>query len=613
MKGMRFGFQNATLVRDGLLIVALPLFFSLVFIGCLSYLLDQSEQETKRQTHYQQVLNDEKDLIKYFVDAAAHISRWSMLHSSGSFGRYQAARAQLVKTIAHCKLLIAQDSEQLATVNRMEAIERRLFGLIDSVSQSSSGSNDFTLLHIASLRTEMESLITAYETEGNALLDRELKKARTTVPSTQWQLWIKQTLGLGIFMNFLLSFAMALFFTLTISQRLLRMRDNMLLLASEKPLNPVLRGSDEIATLDRWFHEMAGALSTAKETEKQILENVPVGLVIINERGIIELANSSSEEMFNTNPGNLIGENLISLFAGKSREEKQRFFAELSQKAPGRSSEVIAVRQGGETFPAEVSLTELNMQEGKRLLTTIVDVTERHEIERLKREFVAMVSHDLRTPLTSVQSTLALVATGTIGALTEKGQALTKKAQAQVLRLINLINDLLMIEKMEAGKFDIHLEEVDLADILLQSVEAVQRDADERKVSIEAPATDVHLSADPARIVQVLVNLLANAVKFSPPQSSVKISVQESPEWVELRVADHGRGIPPEYRELVFERFGQVLPSDSREKGGTGLGLPICKLIVEGHRGRIGVEGTNGQGSTFWFRIPKTANSPACV
>jgi PAS domain S-box-containing protein len=613
MKGMKFRFQNAKLVRNGLLIVSVPLFFGVFFVLILSHLLHESEQETDREMHMQKVMASETRLLATFLDAVTQMSSWSMYKHPDMLGNYYQARKDLVESFKNTRELVGNDPTQQETLDRMDLIQKRLFSLIDSIAKSAREGGDFGLVHIAGLRTQLESLLAAYKNEGSALLQREFDRSQAKAPVSTWRLWIQQFIILGGVLNFLLTLSLALFFTKTISQRLLLMRDNMARLASDMPLNRVSRGTDEIATLDQWFHQMAEDLEAAKKTEKQILANMPVGLAIANERGVIELTNSTTEEMFSAQSGALIGEALATLFADRNTDERRGFLKMLSEKAAGRSLEMIARRTNGERFPVEVSVTELDMQGGKRWLATIVDVTQRHEIERLKREFVAMVSHDLRTPLTSLQSTLALINAGALGQLTERGQRMAKRAEGESVRLINLIGDLLFIEKMESGKFDIHLEDVDLSDVLLQSVEAVQKDAQAREVVIETPATEAHVSADPDRLVQVLVNLLSNAIKFSPEKGVVALSVKESEDWVELRVADHGRGIPPEYRDIIFERFAQVEASDSREKGGTGLGLPICKLIVEGHRGRIGVESTNGHGSTFWFRIPKTEDSPACV
>src|SRR5262249_50011568 len=143
-----------------------------------------------------------------------------------------------------------------------------------------------------------------------------------------------------------------------------------------------------------------------------------------------------------------------------------------------------------------------------------------------------------------------------------------------------------------------------LNEVIQASIDSVSTYADQNGIHLEGPDTQIPLYADPDRIVQVLVNLLSNAIKFSPGDSSVVVSATAVDDEVEVRVKDRGRGVPAHLREAVFERFRQVASSDATDKGGTGLGLPICKEIVELHGGKIGVESEEGQGSTFWFRLP---------
>jgi signal transduction histidine kinase len=149
---------------------------------------------------------------------------------------------------------------------------------------------------------------------------------------------------------------------------------------------------------------------------------------------------------------------------------------------------------------------------------------------------------------------------------------------------------------------------IPLANVLERSDQAVRSFAEQNGIRLEIQPTSTMVYADGDRLVQVLVNLISNAVKFSPKGAPVTIAVQEIPNWVEVKVIDHGRGIPAKYKGLLFQRFQQVDASDSKKKGGTGLGLAICKGIIEAHNGNIGVESEEGKGSVFWFRIPPVAN-----
>lgn len=232
------------------------------------------------------------------------------------------------------------------------------------------------------------------------------------------------------------------------------------------------------------------------------------------------------------------------------------------------------------------------------------------EAQRMRQTFVAMISHDLRTPLTNVQAYLSLVSEGILGEVPALVKTEAEKTEANVSRLIRLINDLLTLEKMEAGKMQMSCKVVYLESLIEKSIEAIDEFAKGHDVKLEFEETNVELYADPDRLMQVLINLASNAVKFSPKGGTVRIVSIEDPDFVEVQVIDQGRGVPEAYRETIFEKYKQVKTEDGTKKGGTGLGLPICKMIVEQLGGSIGVRSEEGKGSTFWFKLPLKASEP---
>ena len=170
-------------------------------------------------------------------------------------------------------------------------------------------------------------------------------------------------------------------------------------------------------------------------------------------------------------------------------------------------------------------------------------------------------------------------------------------------RLIRLINDLLDIEKMETGKLDMTFANTDLYSIFDKSIGSIADFAASRQVEVSVEPTKLSVQADADRLVQVMVNLLSNAIKFSPSESTVKITACRDDQWVEISVSDQGRGIPIEHLKTIFERFQQVKSSEAQTESGSGLGLTICKSIIEQHGGAIGVESELGKGSSFWFKV----------
>jgi PAS domain S-box-containing protein len=259
----------------------------------------------------------------------------------------------------------------------------------------------------------------------------------------------------------------------------------------------------------------------------------------------------------------------------------------------------------GTRFPVEYTCTPI-VEEGRiaGAVITFRDVTVRREVDRMKDEFVSVVSHELRTPLTSIRGSLGLLAAGKGGEVSPAGARLLEIAVQNTDRLIRLINDILDLERIEAGKVGLELSRADAAALIRHAAEVMQPMADRAGVAFQAGGASVAVTADGDRILQVLTNLLSNAVKFSPPGSTVEVGVERHGGEALFRVADRGRGIPADRLEAVFERFQQVDSSDSRQKGGTGLGLAIARSLVQQHGGRIWAESVMGEGTTFRFTLP---------
>jgi PAS domain S-box-containing protein len=267
-------------------------------------------------------------------------------------------------------------------------------------------------------------------------------------------------------------------------------------------------------------------------------------------------------------------------------------------------------RLDGTSFPVEYSSKPMLDEDGNQLGSVVIfrDVTERRAIERLKSEFVSTVSHELRTPLTSIRGALGLLGSGLLGSIGEKGRRMLEIAVSNTDRLVRLINDILDLERIGSGKVEIARSLVDANTVMVQALEGLQSMADEAGVRLTHVPAAGALWGDSDRIIQTLTNLLGNAIKFSPPDTTVTLTGVAGQTHFAFCVADQGRGIPDEKLETIFERFSQIDASDSRDKGGSGLGLAICQSIVSAHGGRIWAESNRPSGSRFQFTIP-LANS----
>ena len=241
------------------------------------------------------------------------------------------------------------------------------------------------------------------------------------------------------------------------------------------------------------------------------------------------------------------------------------------------------------------------------VIVVVTDISYFKEIDRVKSEFISTVSHELRTPLTSIKGALGIVASGTVGELTGEASSLIKIANHNSERLINLINDILDVEKLESGKFELHLHPLNFKTTIEKAVSSLKGYADQFDVGIKfEPEVDhvVFIEGDEDRLIQALSNLISNAIKFSPTNDVVKINLTADDAIMRVSVTDNGPGIADEFHDKLFEKFTQADSSDSRQKGGTGLGLNITKNIVETHNGVIDFDSKPGEGATFYFELP---------
>ncbi|MEE8395084.1 MAG: HAMP domain-containing sensor histidine kinase, partial [bacterium] len=235
------------------------------------------------------------------------------------------------------------------------------------------------------------------------------------------------------------------------------------------------------------------------------------------------------------------------------------------------------------------------------------DITERKKIEAMKNEFVSVVSHELRTPLTAIMGTLQILKSGMAGALGKKAAEIVGIAEKNSERLLRLINDILDVDKIDSGGISFNMSPVRLHALVAHSVKVNRAlgESDGITLKLAEEACDTLVLGDYDRLMQVMANLLSNAVKFSPEKGEVEVAVSPQNGSVRVTVRDHGGGVPEEFREHAFEKFSQADRSPSRPKGGTGLGLNICKSIVEKHSGSIDFHAVADGGTVFFFDLPE--------
>lgn len=464
--------------------------------------------------------------------------------------------------------------------------------------------------------------------------EQQEAQRRSSIEYAEYDWQLRTALNLSLVLSGALAFGLAAYFNFSTTNRLKKLMKNTISLSVGKAPPETVSGDDELGQIDRLFHKMYGDLSVLRQRERALLDNAAEAIISINTDLKVCEFNQAAARLFGADHsdgdddgartssssssgegsggagsgGALMGANLrlASLIAEDHFEAViNRFEAAEAEDREIRFETRIKTLQG-ELVDTSWSVTY--SKEQMSLYCVIQDIRARKELERLKSDFVNMLSHDLRTPLNAVQASLE-IASSEHFQLPPEVKVYLDRAQSNLGLSLSLINQLLELEKMEAGIVSLSLDGVSSAEIFNKACLAVVSLAESKKVAIKRTGQNLDFVGDADRLVQVMINLLGNALKFSP--SGSKITVRDElrhdvggQDWARISITDQGRGIPVAKLGQIFDRFQQVDPQDAREKAGSGLGLAICKAIVEAHGGRIGVSSSEGIGSTFWFELP---------
>ena len=374
----------------------------------------------------------------------------------------------------------------------------------------------------------------------------------------------------------------------------------------------------------------------AERRFRELLEAAPDAILEVDQEGRIVLLNRVTERLFGYSREELLGRPVEMLVpqAARGRHDQHRanYQAHPSTRPMGSGLALEGLRKDGTRFPVEISLSPTQSDQGFRVTAVIRDVSDRKTAEaalaatyrelaernmeveranRLKSEFLASMSHELRTPLHTVIGFAELLGEETQGPLNDKQKRFIQHIHKDSLHLLELINDVLDLSKIEAGRVHLRRELFDFSSVLEESMASIRPQGQSKSQIFETSvAKPLPLEADPLRVKQVLVNLLSNAVKFTPEGGRIGVEARSEGEEVWVTVSDTGIGIPKDEHQTVFDMFYQVSETTKGVREGTGLGLAITKRLVEEHGGRIWVDSTPGQGSRFTFTIPAGPKEP---
>ena len=356
---------------------------------------------------------------------------------------------------------------------------------------------------------------------------------------------------------------------------------------------------------DRSYTE--AAYRNSEERHRRLVELSPDGIIVVDD-GVVAFANPSAARLLgHKSADDLMDRDIVSFLHEDVRAvATTRQMSVLESGKPAPVMEQRWLSADGQDFFVDASATQIPWQNQKAILVVFRDVTERKKIDRMKSDFISTVSHELRTPLTSIRGALGLITGGAVGDVPKRVGTMIDIAYGNSDRLVRLINDILDMEKIEAGRMEYAMRPLDVAEMIDKAIRENEAYGAEHDVTfvVTDVLVDATIVGDEDRLLQVLANLLSNAAKFSPPQNRVEISVTEDEAMFRVAITDHGPGIPEAFRDRAFEKFTQADASDSRRQVGTGLGLSISKAIVERHGGAIGFDTETGSGTTVYFTVP---------
>lgn len=387
-----------------------------------------------------------------------------------------------------------------------------------------------------------------------------------------------------------------------------------------KATSPVLDEEGRLVGLVSFFtditarKEAEAALRESEARRRAYFEHAAVGIMLATLEGRIHEVNPALCRLTGYSRDELTDGNVATLLPGELAPHVR---AQIREVVVGiRSSFEIEqpfVARDGRELLLDVTGSAIRDDKGRvvEMVLVVQDVTERKAAERTKDEFVSVVSHELRTPLTSLRGALGLLAGGAVGQMTPTAQRMLDVAEGSTDRLIRLINDILDVERLSAGKLRLSVGSWEAAVLVSRAVEELRGAAEAASLKVQIGPVHGRVHADADRITQTLANLIGNAIKFSPPGGRVWLSATGQKGQVLFVVQDEGRGIPADQLEAIFDRFQQVDASDAREKGGAGLGLAICRSLVEQHGGRIWAENVPEGGASFSFTIPAAPEADA--
>ncbi len=603
--------KQTKLTSFGLILVAVPVVFQFVLLAGMLTMLWSVQQESIRA-------RESRNRISAINDCMMSVMEFSFIVV---FATKDAKKSDVLKEVDQTGKgiidsieKIGSDAESVDQINRVRESLRDLLSIaewmLEGVRRAKSEEERLAVI------PRMSTYAGKFTSELASLVDLEKKKrSQLSTITPEEKTTVANWLKIFVAVNIVSSLLMAVFFASRIKAPINHISSNLKLLSENEPLLPALKTKDELGSLDRLIHTVESELNAANARERALIEKAADLICSLDEAGKFLTVNPMATRMLLIPQSELVSTRLNELTVSEDSFAADELIRRSISSNDFQSAELSLRKADGTTLQTRWSCLWSD-REGS-LFCVAHDVTKEKELDRVKQDFMNMISHDLRSPLSSVMGGLVMLskmnADKSSNSFSEEAESAVRSAE----KLIGFIDDLLDFQKLSAGQMTLEHESHQGQKLIVEAVDLVKAYAKNCSIELKIGGgfENVAVICDGRKLVQVLVNLLSNAIKFSPPHSAVRVELEETSDGVRFCVSDEGPGVPEEMKIAIFEPFQQT---SSTQHQGTGLGLAICKMIVEAHGGSIGVvdlkpgasvdkipQDDSGSGSQFWFRIPR--------
>jgi PAS domain S-box-containing protein len=600
--------RTLKLAQQNLLMFAVALTFQILFVAILLIALSDVEKQYQHESHLRSIMSSVNGLLNQMMSAAGAEGMYQTTMNKPFRALFLKGYGESVKQSAALKKLL---DEEPTGDQDLKLIKELIDEMNVMFAQGSKAMDSGTFADMVQSIKQFRSLIEKAQAVSSAAVHQmELERAQDKHNQQVGKIVIIVIIVFGGILNLGILVALYRYIENTNQRRFRVLSDNINALSMERPLQSRLEGEDELAGLDLLLHHVNQNLQQARRKEQAMIDNALDVICSLDKTFHFQQANNAVSKQFLIDKEDLIGKSLTSMLLPEDREKTVRELeAVIANKSECSFENRVKMPDGS---GKDMLWNVVFSGEEQNLFCVAHDISGRKEVERLKQEVIAVVSHDLRAPLTSLGLTLNILAEGGMGPLSDKAQSRIAKAEASVGQLISIINDLIDIEKFESGTISMDYKIHEGTELIDEALSTIEASAAAKGLRINRSQTFVKVTCDGQRVVRVLTNLLSNAIKFSPNNSTISVTCELASAGVCFSVSDQGRGIADDKLALIFERWKQVEKEDETQKGGSGLGLAICKALIDAHGGHIeavSLQGAGGgkTGSTFRFYLP---NSP---